>query len=230
MMERLNGSFIITGEVVGQRPMSQRAGGLNQVISLADDSEDRLILRPLSCKGFFKILQVPRKLKGGGVWIRRIRTNFGIILQGPEGQEEEAGLEDLARDCFGVGRRITWKFNPGRGGNWPFKVSTTRRKGQGFPKGEKGLEEGEFLIFKRVHRDLDFWGVFRIGYIWRALLENGFGGRTTLFQDFTHGFGRQKRLVGSGLEEFRRKALIGGSLPTAGPVTVGGAPEYFPPS
>ncbi len=34
MMERLNGSFIITGEVVGQRPMSQRAEALNQVISL----------------------------------------------------------------------------------------------------------------------------------------------------------------------------------------------------
>ncbi len=50
LLEKLNASFIITGEVVGQRPMSQRAEALNQVLYLADDREDKLILRPLSAK------------------------------------------------------------------------------------------------------------------------------------------------------------------------------------
>jgi tRNA-specific 2-thiouridylase len=50
LLEKLNASFIITGEVVGQRPMSQRAEALKQVLYLADDREDKLILRPLSAK------------------------------------------------------------------------------------------------------------------------------------------------------------------------------------
>jgi len=50
LLKELNASFIITGEVVGQRPMSQRAEALEQVVSLAEDKEDRLILRPLSAK------------------------------------------------------------------------------------------------------------------------------------------------------------------------------------
>jgi tRNA-specific 2-thiouridylase len=43
-------SFLVTGEVVGQRPMSQRAEALGQVSKLAGDREDKLILRPLSAK------------------------------------------------------------------------------------------------------------------------------------------------------------------------------------
>ena len=50
MMRDLGASFLITGEVVGQRPMSQRADALKQVSKLAGDSEDKLILRPLSAK------------------------------------------------------------------------------------------------------------------------------------------------------------------------------------
>jgi tRNA-specific 2-thiouridylase len=50
MMKDLGASFLITGEVVGQRPMSQRAEALKQVSSLAGDSKDKLILRPLSAK------------------------------------------------------------------------------------------------------------------------------------------------------------------------------------
>ncbi len=50
MMRDLEASFLVTGEVVGQRPMSQRADALRQVSSLAGDKEDRLILRPLSAK------------------------------------------------------------------------------------------------------------------------------------------------------------------------------------
>ncbi len=43
-------SFLVTGEVVGQRPMSQRPDALKQVSKLAGDNEDKLILRPLSAK------------------------------------------------------------------------------------------------------------------------------------------------------------------------------------
>ena len=47
MMTELGASFLVTGEVVGQRPMSQRADALKQVSKLAGDNQDKLILRPL---------------------------------------------------------------------------------------------------------------------------------------------------------------------------------------
>jgi len=50
LMERYGASFLITGEVIGQRPMSQRADAIKQVTKLAQDSDDRLILRPMSAK------------------------------------------------------------------------------------------------------------------------------------------------------------------------------------
>jgi len=50
IMRELGASFIFTGEVVGQRPMSQRADAMRQVANIADDKEEKLILRPLSAK------------------------------------------------------------------------------------------------------------------------------------------------------------------------------------
>ena len=51
MMDEVGASFLVTGEVVGQRPMSQRAEALGQVSKLAGDRPgERLILRPLSAK------------------------------------------------------------------------------------------------------------------------------------------------------------------------------------
>jgi len=50
VMRELGASFVVTGEVVGQRPMSQRADALKQVSQLAEDTHDKLILRPLSAK------------------------------------------------------------------------------------------------------------------------------------------------------------------------------------
>ena len=50
LMKKYAASFLITGEVVGQRPMSQRADAIKQVTKLAEDSDERLILRPLSAK------------------------------------------------------------------------------------------------------------------------------------------------------------------------------------
>lgn len=48
LLTRFNASFIITGEVVGQRPMSQTKEALRNVKRLANDLEENLILRPLS--------------------------------------------------------------------------------------------------------------------------------------------------------------------------------------
>ena len=50
LMPEFGASFLITGEVVGQRPMSQRSEALLQVSKLAGDRDDKLILRPLSAK------------------------------------------------------------------------------------------------------------------------------------------------------------------------------------
>ncbi len=49
MLKELDASFLVTGEVLGQRPMSQRKDALEQVKKLAQD-EDNLILRPLCAK------------------------------------------------------------------------------------------------------------------------------------------------------------------------------------
>ena len=50
VMEELGASFIFSGEVIGQRPMSQRHDALKQVSTIAEDKEENLILRPLSAK------------------------------------------------------------------------------------------------------------------------------------------------------------------------------------
>ncbi len=50
LMSQEGASFLVTGEVVGQRPMSQRPDALKRVSKLAGDNEDKLILRPLSAK------------------------------------------------------------------------------------------------------------------------------------------------------------------------------------
>ena len=50
LMPKYGASFLITGEVLGQRPMSQRADAIVQVTKLAEDSQEKLILRPLSAK------------------------------------------------------------------------------------------------------------------------------------------------------------------------------------
>ncbi|MBZ7987558.1 ATP-binding protein [Campylobacter canadensis] len=49
MLKEKNASFVISGEVLGQRPMSQRSSALKSVKNLSGD-ENNLILRPLSAK------------------------------------------------------------------------------------------------------------------------------------------------------------------------------------
>jgi tRNA-specific 2-thiouridylase len=49
LLEKFDADFVISGEVVGQRPMSQRLDAMRSVKKLSGDSEN-LILRPLSAK------------------------------------------------------------------------------------------------------------------------------------------------------------------------------------
>ena len=49
LLPHFDAQFIVTGEVIGQRPMSQRIEAINTVTKLAED-DDELILRPLCAK------------------------------------------------------------------------------------------------------------------------------------------------------------------------------------
>lgn len=89
MLKSENANFIITGEVVGQRPMSQRRDALFQVKRLADD-EDDLVLRPMCAK-----LLPPTKPEREG-WVDREKL-LGISGRDRKPQlalAKEFGFED----------------------------------------------------------------------------------------------------------------------------------------
>ncbi|MDR1285623.1 MAG: argininosuccinate synthase [Campylobacteraceae bacterium] len=65
LLKKENADFIITGEVLGQRPMSQNSKALKNVLELSDD--DGFVLRPMSAK-----LLVPTKPEING-WVDRER-------------------------------------------------------------------------------------------------------------------------------------------------------------
>ncbi len=65
LLEKYDASFVITGEVIGQRPMSQRTDAIKNVTKLAGDEEGGLILRPMSAK-----LMKPTKPEVEG-WVDR---------------------------------------------------------------------------------------------------------------------------------------------------------------
>lgn len=86
-----NANFIITGEVLGQRPMSQRRDALFQVKRLADD-EDDLVLRPMCAK-----LLPPTKPEREG-WVDREKL---LDISGRDRKPQlalakEIGFEDFA--------------------------------------------------------------------------------------------------------------------------------------
>ena len=90
LMDKFDASFLITGEVIGQRPMSQRADAIKLVTKLAEDDEDRLILRPLSAKLMEKTTP---ESKG---WVDREKL-YGISGRSREQQlvmVEKYGWED----------------------------------------------------------------------------------------------------------------------------------------
>jgi len=88
MMQEWGASFLISGEVMGQRPMSQRADAMKQVIDLAQT--DELLLRPLSAK----LLSPTLPEKEG--WVDREKL---LDIQGRNREVQmkianEMGLED----------------------------------------------------------------------------------------------------------------------------------------
>lgn len=72
MLADFKADFIISGEVLGQRPMSQRADALIKVQNLAKD-EDELILRPLSAK----LLNPSKPIKEGWISIDKLYSISG---------------------------------------------------------------------------------------------------------------------------------------------------------
>ncbi|MCU0607075.1 MAG: tRNA 4-thiouridine(8) synthase ThiI [Candidatus Edwardsbacteria bacterium] len=95
MLERHGASFLATGEVLGERPMSQTRSGLNAVLKLAADRD--LVLRPLSAK-----LLDPTKPEREG-WVDRERL-LGLSGRGRKPQEELArqyGLTDYPQPAGG---------------------------------------------------------------------------------------------------------------------------------
>ncbi|WP_169784357.1 argininosuccinate synthase domain-containing protein [Campylobacter curvus] len=91
MLKSEGADFIITGEVLGQRPMSQRREALFQVKRLADDEND-LVLRPMCAK-----LLAPTKPEREG-WVDREKL---MAISGRDRKPQlkmaaEFGFEDYA--------------------------------------------------------------------------------------------------------------------------------------
>lgn len=90
LLPKYNADFMVTGEVIGQRPMSQRADAMRSVKKLALDEED-LILRPLCAKN----MEETKPEKEG--WVQREKL-LDISGRGRETQlklAKEFGWEDF---------------------------------------------------------------------------------------------------------------------------------------
>jgi tRNA-uridine 2-sulfurtransferase len=106
LMEELGAGFLVTGEVVGQRPMSQNKPTLFHIEKLA--GLKRLILRPLSAK----VLPVTIPEENG--WVDRERL-FGISGRGRKPQETlaaELGITEYFQPAGGC--ILTDPFYAGR--------------------------------------------------------------------------------------------------------------------
>ncbi|WP_462107076.1 argininosuccinate synthase domain-containing protein [Campylobacter concisus] len=91
MLKSENANFIITGEVLGQRPMSQRRDALFQVKRLADD-EDDLVLRPMCAK----LLPPTKPEREGWVDRKKLLDISGRDRKPQLALAKEFGFEDFA--------------------------------------------------------------------------------------------------------------------------------------
>ncbi len=90
LLERFDAQFVVSGEVVGQRPMSQRLDAMRSVKKLSGD-EDNLILRPLSAKN---MPYTKPELEG---WVDKEKL-WGVSGRGRDMQlsfAKECGWEDF---------------------------------------------------------------------------------------------------------------------------------------
>lgn len=108
LLPKYKADFIVTGEVLGQRPMSQRSDALRSVKKLANDDED-LILRPLCAKNM-----EPTKPEREG-WVDREKL-LDISGRGRDTQlkmAKEFGWEDFQSPgggCLLTDPRFTTKM------------------------------------------------------------------------------------------------------------------------
>ena len=97
LLPRYGASFIATGEVVGQRPMSQNKDALRLVKKIADDIEEDLILRPLSAL----VMEETKPEREG--WVDRTQL-LGLNGRGRHAQlalAKELGWEDYPTPAGG---------------------------------------------------------------------------------------------------------------------------------
>lgn len=87
MLSKFDASFVISGEVLGQRPMSQRREAMNSVLKLSGD-EESLILRPLCAQ-----LLTPTKPEIMG-WVDRDKL-LNISGRGRSAQKELVAKFDI---------------------------------------------------------------------------------------------------------------------------------------
>ncbi|MGH1600170.1 argininosuccinate synthase domain-containing protein [Campylobacter majalis] len=91
MLKEESADFIITGEVLGQRPMSQRKEALNQVRKLAKDEED-LIVRPMCAK----LLEPTKPEREGWIDRQRLLNISGRDRKPQLNMAKEFGWDDYA--------------------------------------------------------------------------------------------------------------------------------------
>ena len=97
LLPRYGASFIATGEVVGQRPMSQNKDALRLVKKIADDIDEDLILRPLCAL----VMDETKPEREG--WVDRSKL-LGINGRGRHAQlalAKELGWEDYPSPAGG---------------------------------------------------------------------------------------------------------------------------------
>ncbi|WP_263833929.1 argininosuccinate synthase domain-containing protein [Sulfurospirillum oryzae] len=97
LLPRYGASFIATGEVVGQRPMSQNKDALRLVKKIADDLDEDLILRPMSAL----VMEETKPEREG--WVDRSRL-LGFNGRGRNAQlslAKELGWEDYPTPAGG---------------------------------------------------------------------------------------------------------------------------------
>lgn len=97
LLPRYGASFIATGEVVGQRPMSQNKDALRIVKKIANDLDEDLILRPLCAL----VMEETKPEREG--WVDRSRL-LGINGRGRHAQlalAKELGWEDFPSPAGG---------------------------------------------------------------------------------------------------------------------------------
>ncbi|KFL33456.1 MULTISPECIES: argininosuccinate synthase domain-containing protein [unclassified Sulfurospirillum] len=97
LLPRYGASFIATGEVVGQRPMSQNKDALRLVKKIANDIDEDIILRPLCAQ----VMEETKPEREG--WVDRSRL-LGLNGRGRHAQlalAKELGWEDFPTPAGG---------------------------------------------------------------------------------------------------------------------------------